>query len=151
VDGRVVSSDVVRKPEDDNVMPKHVGAIIHNKLVYLLVFHAYINEMHGSRSKIPSKKSHPYIYMYIYIYIKFLVLLGPPYIYIYIYDISRLKVKEQGYNCASLISGRNMVSVLTDCTVYPDGPDTCTLGILPVLGVILNHVSHSSLAWAVLC
>jgi hypothetical protein len=25
--------------------------------VYLLVFHAYINEMHGSRSKIPSKKS----------------------------------------------------------------------------------------------
>jgi hypothetical protein len=24
-------------------------------LVYLLVFHAYINEMHGSRSKIPSK------------------------------------------------------------------------------------------------
>jgi hypothetical protein len=27
-------------------------------LVHLLVFHAYINEMHGSRSKIPSKKSH---------------------------------------------------------------------------------------------
>jgi hypothetical protein len=26
-------------------------------LVYLLVFHAYINEMHGSNSKIPSKKS----------------------------------------------------------------------------------------------
>jgi hypothetical protein len=26
-------------------------------LVYLLVFHAYINEMHGSESKIPSKKS----------------------------------------------------------------------------------------------
>jgi hypothetical protein len=26
-------------------------------LVYLLVFHAYINKMHGSRSKIPSKKS----------------------------------------------------------------------------------------------
>jgi hypothetical protein len=25
--------------------------------VYLLVFHAYINEMHSSRSKIPSKKS----------------------------------------------------------------------------------------------
>jgi hypothetical protein len=24
--------------------------------VYLLVFHAYVNEMHGSRSKIPSKK-----------------------------------------------------------------------------------------------
>jgi hypothetical protein len=52
--------------------------------VYLLVFHAYINEMHGSRSKIPSKKSRPYIY------IKFLALLGAP--YIYIYDISRLRV-----------------------------------------------------------
>jgi hypothetical protein len=39
VDGRVVSSDVVRGisqkalgmlPEDGNVMPKHVGATIHN-------------------------------------------------------------------------------------------------------------------------
>jgi hypothetical protein len=35
VDGRVVSSDVVRGelrtlPEDGNVMPKHVGASIHN-------------------------------------------------------------------------------------------------------------------------
>jgi hypothetical protein len=26
-------------------------------MVYLLVFHAYINEIHGSRGKIPSKKS----------------------------------------------------------------------------------------------
>jgi hypothetical protein len=25
-------------------------------MVYLLAFHAYINEMHGSRRKIPSKK-----------------------------------------------------------------------------------------------
>src|SRR5215471_12413533 len=54
-------------PEDGNVMPKHVGATIHNKLndhlVYLLVFHAYINEMHSSRSKIPSKKSRPYIHI----------------------------------------------------------------------------------------
>jgi hypothetical protein len=25
--------------------------------MYLLVFHAYINELHGSRIKIPSKKS----------------------------------------------------------------------------------------------
>jgi hypothetical protein len=33
-----------------------------NELMYLLVFHAYINEMHGSRSKILSKKSRPYIY-----------------------------------------------------------------------------------------
>jgi hypothetical protein len=40
--------------------------------------------MHGSRSKIPSKKSHPYIYD-----IKFLDLLGAP----YIYNISRVRVK----------------------------------------------------------
>jgi hypothetical protein len=40
--------------------------------------------MHGSRSKIPSKKSRPYIY------VKFLALLGAP----YIYDISRLRVNE---------------------------------------------------------
>jgi hypothetical protein len=50
-----------------------------------LVFHAYINEMHGSRSKIPSKKSSPYIYD-----VKFLALLGAP----YIYDISRLRVNS---------------------------------------------------------
>jgi hypothetical protein len=47
-------------------------------------FHAYINEMHGSRSKVPSKKSGPYLYD-----VKFLALLGAP----YIYDISRLRVK----------------------------------------------------------
>jgi hypothetical protein len=52
-------------------------------LVYLLVFHTYINEMHGSRSKIPSQKSRPYIYD-----VKFLALLGAP----YIYDISMLRV-----------------------------------------------------------
>jgi hypothetical protein len=46
----------------------------------LLVFHAYINELHGSRSEIPSKKSYPYIYD-----VKFLALLGVPYIYIYVY------------------------------------------------------------------
>jgi hypothetical protein len=55
--------------------------------VYLLVFHAYINEMYGSRSKIPSKKSGPYIYD-----VKSLALLGAPYIYIYIYDIGKLRV-----------------------------------------------------------
>jgi hypothetical protein len=38
--------------------------------VYLLIFRAYINEMHGSRSKIPSKISRPYIH-----YVKFLALL----------------------------------------------------------------------------
>jgi hypothetical protein len=41
--------------------------------------------MHGSRSKIPSKKSRPYIYD-----VKFLTLLGAP----YIYDISRLRVNR---------------------------------------------------------
>jgi hypothetical protein len=51
--------------------------------VYLLVFHAYINEMHGSRSKIPSKKSRPYTY------IKILALLGDPYIYIITYSMEQ--------------------------------------------------------------
>jgi hypothetical protein len=51
--------------------------------VYLLGFHAYINEMHGSRSKIPSKITRPYIHD-----IKCLALVGSP----YIYEISRLKV-----------------------------------------------------------
>jgi hypothetical protein len=55
--------------------------------VYLLVFHAYIEEMYGSRSKIPSKNSLPYIYIYD---VKFLDLLGAP----YIYDISRLRVNS---------------------------------------------------------
>jgi hypothetical protein len=79
-------------------MPKHVGATIHNKLTELIIgvfvgFHAYINEMHDSRSKISSKKSRPYIYD-----IKFLASLGAPYTYMYIYmyicDISRLRVKS---------------------------------------------------------
>jgi hypothetical protein len=43
VDGRVVSSDVVRG--DLSIIVAFVG------------FHAYINEMRCSRSKIPSKKS----------------------------------------------------------------------------------------------
>jgi hypothetical protein len=59
-------------------------------LVYLLVFHACINEMYCSRSKIPRKKCIFHIYIYIYD-IKFLALQGAP--YIYIYDISRLRVK----------------------------------------------------------
>jgi hypothetical protein len=41
-------------------MPKHVGDTVHNnklneKLLLLLIFHTYINEMYGSRGKIPSK------------------------------------------------------------------------------------------------
>ena len=67
------------------------------------------------------------------------------------FKLNNTLFKEQGYNYAPLISGRNMVSVLTDCAVYPTGPDTCTVGILAVHGVILSHVFHSSLAWAVLC
>ena len=31
--------------------------------MYLLVFHAYVKEMHGSRNKIPSKKSRPYVHI----------------------------------------------------------------------------------------
>jgi hypothetical protein len=54
--------------------------------VYLLVFHAYINEMNGSRSNIPSKMSRPLIYEYV----KFLALLAAP----YIYDISSIRVKN---------------------------------------------------------
>jgi hypothetical protein len=42
--------------------------------------------MHSSRSKIPSKKSCPYID----IHVKFLALLGAP----CVYDISRLRVKD---------------------------------------------------------
>jgi hypothetical protein len=30
---------------------------LNEQLVCVLIFHAYINEMYGSRSKIPSKKS----------------------------------------------------------------------------------------------
>jgi hypothetical protein len=52
----------------------------------LLVFHAYVNEVHGSRSKIPSTKCRPYTYD-----VKFLALLGAP----YIFDISRLRVKQR--------------------------------------------------------
>jgi hypothetical protein len=59
-----------------------------NNLVYLLGFHACINEMHGSRSKIPNKKSRPYIYN-----VKFLALLGAS----YIYDIGRLRVKDSSF------------------------------------------------------
>jgi hypothetical protein len=52
--------------------------------VYLSDFHVYINEIYGTRSKIPSKKSRSYIHD-----VKFLALLEAP----YIYDISRLRVK----------------------------------------------------------
>jgi hypothetical protein len=61
--------------------------------MYLLVFHAYIKEAHDSRSKIPSKKSRPYICDD-----KFLALIGAP----YIYDISRLRV-----------------NIYKDCTLEP--------------------------------
>jgi hypothetical protein len=75
--------------------------------VYLLVFHAYINEMHSPRSKIPSKKSRPYIY------IKFLALLGAP----YIYDISRLTVNvslQMSMPILQGISASTLILLLTD-------------------------------------
>jgi hypothetical protein len=50
--------------------------------MFLLVFHTYINGMYGSRSKIPSKKSLPYIYtLNFWLYSE-----------LHIYDISRLTV-----------------------------------------------------------
>jgi hypothetical protein len=61
-------------------------------MVNILFFHAYINEMHGSGSKIPSKYLiHIYIYIYSYINnVKFLALPGAP----YVYDITRLRFNE---------------------------------------------------------
>jgi hypothetical protein len=59
--------------------------------VYLIVFHAYINEIHATRSKIPSKKSRPYIYVCMY-EVKFLALREAP--YTPIYDINRIRVKR---------------------------------------------------------
>jgi hypothetical protein len=50
-------------------------------------FHAYVNGMHGSRSKIPSKKCRSYIYD-----VKFLALLGALYIYILDVDYVSLGV-----------------------------------------------------------
>jgi hypothetical protein len=50
--------------------------------------------MHGSRSKIPSKKSRPYIY-----YVKFVALLGAP----YIYSISRLRVNGSYFYDLSVV------------------------------------------------
>jgi hypothetical protein len=62
--------------------------------VYLLVFHAYINEMHGRRSEIPSKNLvHIYIYIYTLNFGQLSLSRPPPLsLYIYIYDISRLRV-----------------------------------------------------------
>jgi hypothetical protein len=48
--------------------------------------------MHGARSKIPSKKSRPYIY------VKFLALLGAP----HLYDISMLRVNRT-FSCPELL------------------------------------------------
>jgi hypothetical protein len=56
--------------------------------VYLLVFYAYINEMHGSRRN-------PTVIISSIYDVKFLALLGAP----YIYDISRLKVKGKIIIC----------------------------------------------------
>jgi hypothetical protein len=89
--------------------------------MYLFVLYAYINEMHCLRSKIPSKKSRPYIY--IYIYVKFLALLGAP----HICDISRPRVKISGpvvvsashfYTLSILVSTDDKLN-RTTLKVYP--------------------------------
>jgi hypothetical protein len=64
--------------------------------------------MHGSRSKIPSKKSRPYIYD-----VKFLALLGAS----YIYDISRLRVKvktQREAHLAKCIAGKTFTALIND-------------------------------------
>jgi hypothetical protein len=50
-------SQIATLPEDGNAIPKHVGATTHNKLAFVDFSSIYINEMHGSRIKIPSKIS----------------------------------------------------------------------------------------------
>jgi hypothetical protein len=84
-----------------------------------LSFHACINEIHGSRRKIPSKKSRPYIYD-----VKFPALLGAP----YIYDISTLRViKEVGAPKAA-----KQITLFTKTAQWPKAPasperEFCTL------------------------
>jgi hypothetical protein len=81
--------------------------------VYLLVFHAYINEMHSARSKIPSKKSRPYIYD-----VKFMALLGAP----YVYDISGLRAKEVKYFLTEgilLLFYNNLIVTPYNCATDP--------------------------------
>jgi hypothetical protein len=75
--------------------------------VYLLVFHAYINEMHGSRSKIPNKNSRPYIHN-----VKFLALLGAP----CICDISRLMV-----NITVIHKMVQEMTLVCNCEIPPVG------------------------------
>jgi hypothetical protein len=87
-------------------------------LVYLLVFQAYINKMHGSRSKTPVKNIvHIYIYIYIYIHdVKFLALLGAPYIYIYIYMKSVGKglngAEQGGWNTGVELDNMNPITAV---------------------------------------
>jgi hypothetical protein len=61
--------------------------------VYLLVFHAYINEIQVQEVNSPVKNLvHIYIYIVcVCVCVKLLALLGAP--CVYIYEISRLRVK----------------------------------------------------------
>jgi hypothetical protein len=65
--------------------------------------------MQSSRSKIPSKKSRPYIHD-----VKFLALLGAP----YIYDISRLRVNFVNYVFLLLCTVCSVYSVALCSSVY---------------------------------
>jgi hypothetical protein len=86
-----------------------------------LVFHAYIHEMYGSRSKIPSKKFRPYIYD-----VKFLALLGAP----YIYDISRLRVKSlfcfiNNYQTETYRSNKHVIFAISNGMLAHDVAPSC--------------------------
>jgi hypothetical protein len=94
--------------------------------------------MHGSRSKIPTKKSRPYLYG-----VKFLALLGAPYvcmyvyIYIYIYDISRLRVKHK-YQAAITIV--RMVTVISYAHYLKTGPESLFLLVTTAVFLILFKI-----------
>jgi hypothetical protein len=62
--------------------------------------------MHGSWSKIPSKKSRPHIYD-----VKFLALLGAP----YIYDIRRLRVNLTVRDIAASCTPRRLEPIVAIC------------------------------------
>jgi hypothetical protein len=64
--------------------------------------------MHCSRSKIPSKKSHPYIY------VKFLALLEAP----FICDISRLRVKMESYTMDKYIDVTVVFGCVSDIVTF---------------------------------
>jgi hypothetical protein len=89
--------------------------------------------MHGSRSKIPSTKSRPYIY------VKFLALLGAP----YIYDISRLRINHRVVTSSALIVISHFKSI-----TLPYSNNSHSTGLIKdknsVLGV--SRIRHKRIA-----